>query len=171
MQQEELLKKAQELLAESELDFEQSDSKFLDLEAKREFKTLELAALEDRSVEIQDQCRELNAQCGKNLKEKLILEQRVNLLRDFEGFLGGILFKDSVEGAKYFTMTMSVFAFEHGLGEMSLEEQLLKSTDGFTISLEGEKYAFLKAFDGKYYFHPGALDENIFLCGKLLMAM
>ena len=159
----ELFKKVQQLTQNLTVELDLAEDDVVDLEARQEYQNQELKKFKEELGTKEIELADLERNLAETHSDRDLLEKQVAFLQDLSGFLEGKLFRSSCFGAGFFTLTLSEFAYLKGEGEMSLEKAIGKSADDFCVGLKEKKYLYLKAWDGKVYFHSGEVDFERFV--------
>lgn len=156
------LEKLEKVLQDLQRKLLERDAALIDAEVEMECQKQVLLESEERLKKAITETKHAEMFFQEKQKGGVIFQQQVDFLSDYLRWFTGKLFRHNTEGAAFFTQAMSDFAYQKGIGELSLLEILKSSTDGCTMVLQGKMYCYLKAADGLVYFHPEAVPEEFF---------
>jgi len=154
LQQQSLLAKVQENIAEVEKSSRLCDQELLDAEAESDMKKGLMELVQEQMNQLRLEMEELEQKLVSKKNKSLLLQKKRWMLHDYEGFLKGTLFSGKAEGALFFTRTLEAFAHAQGLGTLSLEAEIRRSTDGFSFAFQDQSFVYLKGRDDTFYIHP-----------------
>lgn len=128
-----------------------ADEQLLAYEVDQEFQSQQVNVLERQLGEFVIEQGRTALLLSKAQQKKVVLDQKRDMLSEICDSFDGVF--DPAQ-AIFFTQSLSAFAHEHALGEMSLGDLVKNSGDGFMLELKGETYCFLNGSEGSVWFHP-----------------
>ncbi|MDP2691727.1 MAG: hypothetical protein Q8O95_04975 [bacterium] len=163
LNRQDLVRKMKVLLEELDYAYQQVDDVVLEQEAQVGSRRQFIVEYEERITHLKAETEQISTEMKERLEQRDLLDDQRNMLMDYKGFVEGGLFHGSARGAVFFTLSLKDFSYQNKLGEMTVEQVVERSEDGFSAVLDGQSYAYLKASDGQVYFHPQSIDGKVFL--------
>lgn len=121
--------------------------------ARRDLRECEL-----RLQQLMMESKRWESELEQRRKNPVRLQQA--LLQDLEGLVQGRLFRESAEGANFFTQSLADFAYARQMGEMTVEACVKVSAEPMMITIEDRKYCWIEGPTGLLFFHPQVVDAD-----------